>query len=54
MNKGILYLAITIGGAIGAYLPVILFHADGLSLISIAGGTIASIAAIFIVYKMDL
>jgi hypothetical protein len=52
MNKGLLYLCITIGGIVGGYIPV-LFGAGGLSLISILGGTIGSFFGIWLAYKID-
>jgi predicted MFS family arabinose efflux permease len=52
MNKGLLYLCITIGGIIGGYIPV-LFGAGGLSLISIVGSTIGGFAGIWLAYRID-
>jgi hypothetical protein len=54
MSKGLIYLAITIGGGIGGYVPVLLFHAGGLSFASIIGSLLGSVAGIYIVYKLDL
>jgi uncharacterized membrane protein YsdA (DUF1294 family) len=53
MNKGILYLSITVFGAIGAYLPVILFHQDGLSAASMLGGVVGGIFGIWVAYKYE-
>jgi hypothetical protein len=53
MNKGMLYLWITIGGIVGSYLPVILFHVSGLSAISIVGGVIGGLAGIWVAIKLD-
>ncbi len=47
----LIYGGITLGGIIGAYLPVWLFHADGLSIISLIGGTIGSLVGLFFGYK---
>jgi hypothetical protein len=52
MNKGLLYLCITVGGIIGSYIPV-LFGASGLSLISILGGAIGSFAGIWAAIKLN-
>jgi hypothetical protein len=52
VNKGLLYLCITIGGLIGGYLPV-LFGASGLSLISIFGSAIGGFAGIWVAYRLD-
>lgn len=53
MSKGMIYLAITVGGFIGSYVPILLFHAGGLSLWSIIGGTVGSLAGIYIAYKVS-
>jgi hypothetical protein len=50
MSKGLIYLAIFIGGAIGSYIPI-LFHQGALSAASIIGGTIGSLLGIWIVVK---
>ena len=51
MNKSLLYLGATIGGAIGSYLPMLLFHSDGLSAASIFGGIVGGVAGIWAVVK---
>jgi len=51
MNKGMVYLAISIGGAVGGYIPV-LFGAGGFSAWSILGSAIGSILAIYFCYKV--
>lgn len=53
MNKGILYLAITVGGIVGSYIPIILFHQGGLSMASIIGGGIGSLVGIWVAYKYE-
>ena len=52
MNKGLLYLCITIGGLIGGYIPV-LFGAGGLSFISIFGSAVGGFAWIWLAYRLD-
>jgi hypothetical protein len=52
MNKGLLYLFIIVGGAIGSYIPV-LFHQSGLSAASIIGGTIGSLLGIWAAIKLN-
>jgi hypothetical protein len=52
MNKTIMYLFITIGGMIGAYLPT-LFGADGFSLWSVIGSTIGGLVGIWAAYKIS-
>jgi hypothetical protein len=52
MNKGLLYLCITIGGLVGGYLPV-LFGAGGLSAVSILGSGVGSVLGIWVAYRLD-
>jgi hypothetical protein len=52
MNKGLLYLSITIFGLIGSYLPV-LFGAGELSFISIMGGAVGGIFGIWAAVKFN-
>jgi hypothetical protein len=52
MQKTVMYLFITIGGAIGAYLPV-LFGANGFSVWSVIGSTIGGLAGIWAAYKIS-
>lgn len=52
MNKGLLYLCITVGGIVGSYIPV-LFGAGGLSMISIMGGVVGSFAGIWAAIKLN-
>lgn len=51
MEKLFIYGGITLGGIIGAYLPVWLFNVDGLSLVSLIGGTLGSLVGLFFGYK---
>lgn len=52
MNKTLLYLCITIGGAIGGYIPV-LFGADGFSAWTILTSTVGSIIGIFVAARLS-
>jgi len=52
MNKTMMYLFISIGGGIGAYIPV-LFGADGFSVWSVVGSTIGGLAGIWAAYKIS-
>ena len=52
MSKGLMYFCITVGGAIGGYIPV-LFGAGGLSFISIVGGAIGGLAGIWAAVKLN-
>jgi hypothetical protein len=54
MNKGIIGLGATIGGLIGSYMPVVLFHVDGFSAISILTGVLGGIAGIWAAYKYSV
>ena len=51
MNKGMVYLLISIGGGIGGYIPV-LFGAGAFSIWSILGSLVGSIVAIYVCYKV--
>lgn len=49
--KGLIYLGIFLGGAIGSYIPV-LFGQDMFSLASLLGGTLGSFAGLWAGYKL--
>lgn len=51
MNKTMMYIFISIGGAIGGYVPVLL-GASGISAWSILGSTIGGIVGIFAAVKL--
>lgn len=52
MNRMMMYIAITIGGIVGAYVPS-LFGADGLSIWAIIGSTIGGLLGIYVAYKIS-
>lgn len=52
MNKTMMYLFITIGGAIGGYLPV-LFGASGIGVWSILGSTVGGLLGIWAAVKLS-
>jgi uncharacterized membrane protein YeaQ/YmgE (transglycosylase-associated protein family) len=49
--KKLIYLGITVGGAIGSYIPV-LFGQDAFSVVSLIGGTIGSFVGLWAGYKI--
>jgi phage tail tape-measure protein len=49
--KGLIYLGIGVGGAIGSYVPA-LFGQDMFSVASIIGGLVGSIAGLWAGYKL--
>ncbi len=51
MSKFFIYGGITLGGLVGAYLPVWLFGVDGFSLLSIVGGLIGSFVGLYFGYQ---
>jgi len=51
MSKGLIYLGATVGGVIGSYVPVVLFHSGELSGASILGGLVGGIAGVWVAYK---
>lgn len=53
MNKGLIYLAATIGGLIGGYLPVLLFHAGNFSVWSILGTLVGGLGGIWAAVKLN-
>ena len=53
MQKKFIYGGITLGGIVGAYLPVWLFHVDGFSFISLLGGTIGSFLGLYAGFKIS-
>lgn len=52
MEKGLIYISLSVGMAIGGYLPV-LFGASAFSIWSILGSTAGGIAAIVFIYKVN-
>lgn len=51
MNKGLMYLLITVGGLVGGWIPV-LFGTSTFSAWSIVGSTIGGFAGIYAAYKL--
>jgi uncharacterized membrane protein YeaQ/YmgE (transglycosylase-associated protein family) len=52
VNKLFIYGGITIGGVIGAYVPVLLFNSDSFGFVSIVCGTIGSFIGLWVGYKL--
>jgi hypothetical protein len=52
VDKKLVYIASSIGTAIGAYIPMI-FGASGLSMWSILSGGVGGILAIVLVYQLS-
>lgn len=52
MGKTFIYAGITMGGLLGAYLPVMLFHASALGIASLAGSTIGGFVGLWAGYKV--
>jgi hypothetical protein len=52
MQKAVMYTFITIGGVIGAYIPV-LFGADGFSAWSVIGSTVGGFVGLYVAYKLS-
>ena len=51
MDKLYIYGGITIGGIIGAYIPVVLFKSNPLGFVSIISGAIGSLVGLWAGYK---
>jgi len=52
MNKGLMWISITVGGLIGSYIPV-LFGSGSLSGWSILGGGVGGLAGIWAAVKLN-
>jgi len=52
MNKGLMYLFILVGGAIGSYIPVLLGQ-SAISIASIVGGGVGAIAGVWAAWKLN-
>lgn len=50
MTKGLVYLLVFVGGIIGSYIPVLLFHQGAFSAVSIIGGLVGSFAGVWVAY----
>ncbi|HVO86278.1 MAG TPA: hypothetical protein VMT23_00910, partial [Candidatus Binatia bacterium] len=53
MSKSVIWIAITVGGVVGSYIPVLLFHSGELSGWSILGGVIGSFAGVWVAVKLN-
>ena len=51
LAKMFTYGGVTLGGLLGAYLPVILFHAGTLGIASLVGGTVGGFVGLWVGYK---
>jgi uncharacterized membrane protein YeaQ/YmgE (transglycosylase-associated protein family) len=51
MGKMIVYAGATVGSLLGAYLPVMLFHASALGIMSLVGGTVGAFVGLWVGYK---
>ena len=51
MAKLLIYIGITIGGIVGAYVPVWILHVDTFSLWSIIFGAVGSFIGLWLGYK---
>ena len=52
MDRKVMYIFVSVGGAVGAYLPII-FGAGGFSIWSIIGSAIGGFAGIFLAAKIS-
>jgi hypothetical protein len=52
MGKTIVYAGVTVGGLIGGYVPVLLFHVSDLSLASIACGFAGAFLGLWVGYRI--
>jgi uncharacterized membrane protein YeaQ/YmgE (transglycosylase-associated protein family) len=53
MEKLIIYIGITIGGLVGAYIPSLIFQIYSFSALSIICGSVGSIVGLFVGYKIQ-
>ena len=54
MEKLTIYIGLTIGGIIGGYLPVVLFHVSSFSWVSLICGFVGCIAGAWLGWKLTL
>ena len=54
MAKTTIYIGLTIGGIIGGYLPVVLFHVSAFSLVSLVCGFLGCVAGTWLGWKLTL
>lgn len=52
LDKVFTYGGITLGGFVGAYLPVLLFHVSELGIASIAGGMVGAFVGLWVGYRI--
>jgi uncharacterized membrane protein YeaQ/YmgE (transglycosylase-associated protein family) len=54
MEKLTIYTGLTIGGIIGGYLPVVLFHVSAFSWLSLICGFVGCIVGVWLGWKLTL
>jgi len=54
VEKLTIYMGLTIGGIIGGYLPVVLFHVGAFSWVSVICGVVGSIVGLWLGWKLTL
>ena len=54
MEKLTLYIGLMMGGIIGGYLPVVLFHVSGFSWVSLVCGFVGCIVGLWLGWKLTL
>jgi hypothetical protein len=54
VGKLTIYIGLTIGGVVGGYLPVVLFNAGSLSLVSLVCGFVGCVVGAWLGWKLTL
>ncbi len=54
MSKTVIYMGLTIGGVVGGYVPVVLFHVSAFSILSIVFGFIGCLVGLWLGWKLTM
>jgi hypothetical protein len=52
VSKTVIYMGLTIGGVIGGYVPVALFHVSAFSILSIVCGFVGCLIGLWLGWKL--
>ncbi len=52
MARTVIFIGVIVGSIVGAYIPVLLFHASALSLLSLVMGFVGAVAGAWLGWKL--